>query len=226
MIIDDDKKDPKQNKDSQAQPPVPQPPAQSAALTVPAGIDPTVAALLAQLAEQSRVSMAREERLKKLEDEEDARKKARSDRYALNRQQEGKGVREIQSRCRHLKGGKFRRKNAVVDYGLGVHTYINGSQDIRCLVGCRMRWIPSDTREAIIRDGAIYPNHTKLGWSDVMSMALNESSNEVTKSETAIRLTPEQMKVMSDAQTSVTQGATPQVREEEKWEPIGYVDGR
>jgi len=89
-----------------------------------------------------------------------------------------------------------------------------------------MRWIPSDTREAIIRDGAIYPNHTKLGWSDVMSMALNESSNEVTKSETAIRLSPEQMKVMSDAQTMVGQGSTPQVHEEEKWEPIGYVDGR
>lgn len=157
----------------------------------PAVSNEMVLALLAQLAEQSKISAARELRLQKLEEAEDARVKAKKDRYELNRKEENKGYLDVQKNCKHLKGGKYRKKNAVKDYGLGCHTFINGAMEIRCLVGCRMRWIPTDTREYIIRDGRKLRNHTGKSWADVVEMLDVDSSNTPTKSETSIPLTQE-----------------------------------
>lgn len=39
-------------------------------------------------------------------------------------------------KCNHLKGGRYRCWGGMLDYNVGFHTFIDGSQKIWCLNGC------------------------------------------------------------------------------------------
>ena len=144
--------------------------------------------LVAMMAKQMQIFAAREARLNAQEEELEAQRKAKRDRYKENGRESDKAHLLFQAKCRHLKGGKTRKANAVEDYAIGVHTYPDGTSIIRCLV-CRMKWRPGDTKEAVIRDGFIYKNHTKKGWNEAMEMAL-KSSNTFSNSEISAGFLP------------------------------------
>lgn len=167
-------------------------PAEQPAPVVPVAAAPVnqadMTALVAMMAKQMQIFAAREERLNKQEEELEAQKKAKKDRYRENGKESDKAHLLFQAKCRHLKGGKTRKANAVEDFAIGVHTYPDGTSIIRCLV-CRMRWRPGDTKEAVIRDGFIYKNHTKKGWNEAMEMAM-KSSNTFSNSEISAGFLP------------------------------------
>ena len=45
--------------------------------------------------------------------------------------------------CKHLKGGRFRRRNAVKDYNVSHHRFIDGTERIRCH-SCGTKWFSTD----------------------------------------------------------------------------------
>lgn len=93
-------------------------------------------------------------------------------------------IKSVQSICTHKKGGKpgpQRPKSANVDYALAHHTFIDGSQQIFCLI-CKMKWRNTDNAEFLIRRGKKVENHTGIGWREAHQM-LSQSTNTPTTSE-------------------------------------------
>lgn len=86
-----------------------------------------------------------------------------------------------QARCRHMKGGKHGPKSGVTDYCVGLHTYINGENIIKCMI-CGMKWKYQDTVEFLVRYGKKIANHTKKGWNEANEM-LAQSTNKPSSSE-------------------------------------------
>jgi len=91
-------------------------------------------------------------------------------------------------RCSHLKGGRNRPYNAAKDYSIYLHTFIEGTKQIKCFI-CGMAWREKDTREHIYRDGRELRNPTfnpptnpGIGWSDALEM-LKSTSNKPSSSE-------------------------------------------
>ena len=123
----------------------------------------------------------REARAAKAEEQDHARKEARRLQYENNRQDDEKSLLLRQASCRHLKGGKNRRRNAAVDHIVYMHTFIHGETYIKCQ-SCGMKWRPTDTVQFVVRNGKIYKNHTKKGWAEALEMAAN-STNASSRSE-------------------------------------------
>jgi hypothetical protein len=84
-------------------------------------------------------------------------------------------------RCGHLKGGVNRDPQARIDYNVYLHTFVDGSQRIKCNE-CKMHWRPADTVETLNRDGNEIPNFTKIGWKEAVAM-LYKSTNKRSASE-------------------------------------------
>ncbi len=156
-------------------------------------------ALVAMMAQQMKIFAAREERLNKKEEEIEAQVNAKKARYRENGKESDKAHLLFQAKCRHLKGGKNRKANAVEDYNIGVHTYPDGTSIIRCLT-CRMKWRPTDTKAAVVRDGFIYKNHTKIGWDEAMQLAL-KSSNTFSNSEISAGYLPRVKVALNNSQS-------------------------
>lgn len=89
-----------------------------------------------------------------------------------------------QARCPHRKGGKL--LGAQIDHSLGMHTYIDGSQDIKCH-RCRAVWQPKDTLQTLYRtiNGVEreIKNHTRFGWYEAFMAFTTQSTNKPTSSE-------------------------------------------
>jgi len=152
----------------------------------PAATPDLIAALMATvatLAKQSEIAAAREARLARTEEEEEARKQARKEQYERNRSGENTGVIERQSKCLHLKGGKFRNRNGVKDFAVYFHRFIDNTQYVKCFL-CKMKWYQTDTAEVIIRGGTARKNHTGIGWREAVLM-LRDSTNQPSSSEMA-----------------------------------------
>jgi len=90
-----------------------------------------------------------------------------------------------QAVCRHLKGGKHRRKNQPKDYAVYLFRYINGENVIRCQL-CNSKWKEKDTVESLVRFGKKIPNHTKIGWAEACEMVA-ESTNTAGSSEIPVQ---------------------------------------
>jgi len=88
-----------------------------------------------------------------------------------------------------LKGGKHGPKSGVIDYNVGLHTYINGENIIKCN-SCMMKWKVNDTIEFLVRGGRKIANHTKIGWQQAQAM-LNQSTNTPTSSEVPMEAKPQ-----------------------------------
>ncbi len=101
---------------------------------------------------------------------------------------------QTQLNCRHLKGGKGRKRRGFgKDYAVYIHTYPNAEQVIRCFL-CGMKWKRRDTDEFLVRgdgNGKIVkiPNHTGVGWAKAVEM-LAETTNTPSASEIPIQATP------------------------------------
>jgi hypothetical protein len=91
-----------------------------------------------------------------------------------------------QSKCKHLKGGKNRKKTQVLDYAVYHHTFINMERCIRCFI-CGMKWKAKDTKEFLVRHGKKIANHTGIGWQEALAM-LEQSSNTPSRSEGAVEV--------------------------------------
>ena len=138
-------------------------------------------ALVSQLAEVSKIQMAREQRLAKSEEEEAARKAAKSAQYDRNRADDDKNVKEQQARCQHLKGGRHRKRGSEKDYAVYLHRFIDNSQYVKCML-CKMKWYPTDTVERLVRGGRVFVNHTGKGWREALLM-MEDSTNTPSMSE-------------------------------------------
>ena len=90
-----------------------------------------------------------------------------------------------QSNCKHLKGGKHRRKNQPKDFAVYLFRYINGENVIRCQL-CNAKWKEKDTVETLVRYGKKIPNHTKIGWAEACTM-VSESTNTAGSSEIPVQ---------------------------------------
>src|SRR5277367_4151394 len=108
-----------------------------------------------------------EERLAKAEQLEEDRKKNKIAQYEKNRSNETRIDLVKQATCKHLKGGKNRRKSSTKDYAVSMFTYISGETVIKCLL-CGMKWRPTDTVERVARNGKAYRNHTGRGWREAL----------------------------------------------------------
>jgi hypothetical protein len=128
----------------------------------------------------------------RIAEEEQNKEKAR---LARNAQREKSSAAHVekqllkQARCRHLKGGKHGPKSGVIDYNVGLHTYINGENIIKCN-SCMMKWKVNDTIEFLVRGGRKIANHTKIGWAQAQAM-LNQSTNTPTSSEVPMEAKPQ-----------------------------------
>lgn len=111
---------------------------------------------------EQRIAMSDEERRKE------------SERYAL-------AIIENQSKCKHLKGGSFRRRSQAIDPAVYGHTFADGKTRIICNL-CKAKWYPGDTAEFFLRNGKKVPNWTGIGWREAVAMAEN-SSNRPSSSE-------------------------------------------
>ena len=140
-------------------------------------------------AEMSQVMLAREARLAKAEEDAEKARQAREVQRDRNAKSSFEDERVIQTKCKHLKGGKHRSRVQVTDYAVYHFTYANMERVIRCFL-CKMKWKTQDTREFLIRNGKRVVNHTKLGWEDAAHM-LEQTSNTPSSCEIAYKL-PEQ----------------------------------
>ena len=137
--------------------------------------------LVQTLLESTKIAAAREARLAKAEDEEAARKQARADQYARNRMGEDTSVTERQKVCKHLKGGKHRKRGSEKDYAVFLHRFIDNTQYVKCML-CKMKWYPTDTVERIVRGGKVLLNHTGIGWREAL-LLMEDSTNTPSMSE-------------------------------------------
>ncbi|SRR6266581_9159128 len=94
-------------------------------------------------------------------------------------------LKAIQSRCKHKKGtgkkwgGMADGRN---DYAIIHHVFVDHSEMRMCQI-CKMKWHPGDTHTSLVRDGRIFPNHTKLSWEEVAAFP---TTNTMTASEAPI----------------------------------------
>jgi hypothetical protein len=137
--------------------------------------------LVQALLASSAIAMKREERLAKAEELELQRAANKKAQYEKNRSNETKIDLVKQSVCKHLKGGKNRRKSATKDYAVFMHTFISGETYIKCQL-CGMKWRPTDTNERVVRNGMVYKNHTGKGWREALLM-MEDSTNTPSRSE-------------------------------------------
>lgn len=137
--------------------------------------------LVKALLESTKIAAAREARLARAEEEEEVRKRNRDAQYARNRQGEDQSIINTQSACKHLKGGKHRKKTANKDYAVYLHRFIDNSQYVKCFL-CKMKWYPTDTIERIVRGGRVLVNHTGIGWREALLM-MEDSTNTPSMSE-------------------------------------------
>lgn len=137
--------------------------------------------LVKTLAEQQKISAAREARLIRAEEELEKKKAGRRQRDAASSAAETDLIHKKQAACSHLKGGKHRSKKSAKDYALIHHMFINQMQYIKCML-CKMKWYPWDTPEALFRGGVVKKNHTGLGWREAAAM-MAESTNTFSRSE-------------------------------------------
>jgi len=138
-------------------------------------------ATVAVLAEQVKISSAREMRLNAQEEQLEAQRAAKRKQYANQGKEDDKNRLTRQARCKHLKGGKNRRANAMEDFLVSLFTYASGETVIRCM-GCGMKWRVTDTKTEVVRDGMVYKNHTGIGWTEALAM-VHKSTNTASCSE-------------------------------------------
>lgn len=138
--------------------------------------------LLAEIMLQREARAALKE--KQEQDQKDAREKQRE----INAKSHFDDAQANQQRCKHLKGGKFRRPTQAKDFAVYIHTYINAERVIKCQL-CGAKWKIRDTKEFLFRYGKKVPNHTGIGWAEAMDM-LAQSSNQPSSSEIPMNATP------------------------------------
>jgi hypothetical protein len=137
--------------------------------------------LVQALLKTSEIAAARETRLAKQEELEEERKRNRAAQYEKNRANETTIDLQKQATCKHLKGGRNRRRNAIKDFNVYLFSYIDGEVVIKCH-DCKMKWRPTDTTERVVRNGKVYKNHTGIGWREALNM-VSESTNTPSSSE-------------------------------------------
>lgn len=146
----------------------------------PAQEDPQIALAKIMLRREARLIAAEEEAQRAAEQKQRQRD--------ANAQSHDEDLKHKQRTCKHLKGGKSRLRTQAKDYAVYMHTFINGKTHIKCFL-CKMKWLPTDTREFLTRSNRQVPNHTKLGWDDAVQMQ-GESSNQPSSSEIPMNATP------------------------------------
>jgi hypothetical protein len=127
-------------------------------------------------------------------------------------------------RCDHLKGKAGQRAfGAKVDYALSKHTFVDGTERIKCLKCALAVWnirnhgkIPADTQQIIWRDrGNGYeqlpnpsyvkgnPKYPGIGWNEAVAL-LESTSNKESKSEVVMD-NPQSVIAQSDAKLAAAQ---------------------
>lgn len=155
------------------------------------------------------VMLLRETRLTQNEEQEQERRDARKAQYRRNSISEDTAIIEKQQACRHLKGGSVAGAIQKTDYALSMHTFIDKTTRIKCLL-CSASWFPYDTAEWLVRGGKAVRNHTGIGWTEALRM-MGQSSNTLTTSEIPLV----QPKVLDDPKRDIAKRA---IQEAEKTE--------
>jgi hypothetical protein len=142
-----------------------------------------------QLTQLLQVMLMREQRLSQQEEELQKRINARKEQYKRNSESDTTNVIDTQRACLHLKGGRSRMAKQNKDYAFSLHTFIDNTSRIKCLI-CGMKWFPYDTREWLVRNGRAIRNHTGLGWADVLNLFGTSTTNTPTAAEIPISFAP------------------------------------
>ena len=146
-----------------------------------------VAAILSLFIEDKKISLEKSKVDAEMANRKDAAQRQQNHDFIV-------GVLDKQRRCNHLKGSndpKLRMKSGGDDYMVYLHTFIDGSQQIKCNK-CSMKWRPNDTREFLVRNGKKIFNHTlgsngfPIGWEDALRMCAL-SSNKPSSSEVVLK---------------------------------------
>jgi hypothetical protein len=127
------------------------------------------------------IMLSREARLAR---EEEAKQKAIDQRQVQrnrNAASHSEDAQAIQTKCKHLKGGRSRLRTQIDDFAVYMHTFINGERVIKCQL-CGAKWKANDTVEFLFRYGKKVANHTAIGWKEALQM-LAKSSNKPSSSE-------------------------------------------
>jgi len=140
--------------------------------------------ILRSMVKRDEVMFRREERLAKAEEAALVAHEAKMKQHKLNQDRTNDDETAPQKNCKHLKGGRGRRKNQAIDYAVYHHQFVDGSKRIRCTI-CGAFWTPQDTVEFLVRRGKKKPNHTGLGWNDAVRM-VDQSTNTPSRSEIRI----------------------------------------
>jgi hypothetical protein len=160
----------------------PAPPAPASAPAAALTQTEMLMALLEKLTQSIDNQTKMAERSQKAEIEAEEKLRVKRERYAQNRGDDTKAVIEKQTKCLHLKGGKYRNQG-LTDYAVYSHLFQNNVLRIRCML-CKMDWYPPDTVDVIFRGGEPRPNHTKIGWHEACKMTI-QTTNKGSKGELA-----------------------------------------
>jgi hypothetical protein len=110
-----------------------------------------------------------------------------------------------QAKCPHRKGGKL--LGAQIDHSLGMHTFIDGAQEINCH-RCRAMWQPKDTLQFLYRtiNGVEreIKNHTRFGWYEAFMAFSTQSTNKATSSEVILKTMDQRLADMVKAGYVIT----------------------
>jgi hypothetical protein len=127
------------------------------------------------------IMMAKEARLAEKEKDLELRLQARDAQRRKESESYTIAKIETQTKCKHLKGGKGRKRGQQRDPAVYAHTFTDGTIQIKCTL-CSAKWMPKDTREYLFRNGNAIPNWTSIGWQDAVALA-EDSSNRPSTSE-------------------------------------------
>jgi hypothetical protein len=142
---------------------------------------PSAAPVSNDLQDILKVILKREERLAKAEEAVLVAEQAKNAQRLKNMSRSKDEDLAPQRVCKHLKGGKGRKKNQAIDYAVYPHRFVDGTLRIRCTL-CGAFWQKGDTVETLFRRGKAIPNHTKLGWKEAVMM-VDQSTNKYSSSE-------------------------------------------
>jgi hypothetical protein len=128
-------------------------------------------ALLRLMAEREAKTLVKDKALDEARERKEKARQASAEQTMINKKLS-------QVRCKHRKPP---RPGAAPDYAVYLHTFIDGTQRIKCQK-CSMYWVPQDTATHLFRDGKQVPNHTKVGWNEALAM-LDQTTNKPSSSE-------------------------------------------
>lgn len=143
--------------------------------------EPAPAPISSRLESMLEVILRKEERIAQAEEKVLADQKAKNEQRLRNMNLSKDELLAPQKSCRHLKGGKKRKKNQAEDFAVYPHRFVDGTLRIRCTI-CGAFWQEGDTKETLRRRGKAIKNHTGLSWADACNM-VEHSTNKYSCSE-------------------------------------------